>query len=88
MVNILYEYYTHRFIFSYFKMTFIVSQCDKKQNISGLREVLFNMVQHGLVLPPDFLIVICKGILCVKWSGHHVLRHCVSFKRVGNSIPL
>lgn len=41
------------------------------------------MVQHGLVLPADFLILICKGILCVKWSGHHILCHGVAFKAVG-----
>lgn len=46
------------------------------------------MVHHGLVLPVEFLVFICKGIFGVKWSGHHILRHCASSKSVGKGIIL
>lgn len=46
------------------------------------------MVQRGLVFPLDCLILVCKGIFCVKWPGHHILHHCVSFKCVRNWITL
>lgn len=44
-----------------------------------LREVLLDMVPHGLMVPVYLLMYVCEGVLWVEWPGDHILLHLYPF---------